>query len=570
MTGEMLVNGVDVYREFGVTPLRGTFDEVMKPVSAKKPLAVEIENEDGEEVYFPGDIALLAARDFTIPLAIVAYNSDDFFAKKLAFERLLRTGAFLMFFPKVNFGVTCYFSECNQYTQLEGIQIGATKRVSAVLNLKLREPNPANRQLTKETFAYGVVIDESIADPTLGRIGNDEMAKAAAVNELAIQGTLENGYLKRFKKDNGLQYEDGTTSIVDGSAGDVVSHMPDFYVMVETISATKHNVWVSPYPIPGFYKQTGFTIGSFKAAVNNASIYGAPANALWSVMNPSATFRGGNNDATNDALAKGYLQKARTLLSRTQFRAYAQNRGANYGMMDWNAHNVMMLLFMTKYATLNSQLPVSAPVNGFYAGGLGDGLSTVVSADWSAYNGYYPLAKIGQTLSKGLVDGEMSYTLSSFNAAGDLIVKLNSFMGIENPFGDIWEWIQGINIWKQTVAEGDQYLALLYALNKYADDTTGYDEAIAITKNQGWLKSVILQQKFSLLAKEVGGSSSTYFSDYFYNDTGLGLWGFLRSGDANYGAYDGLACASANSAPSNANTAVGSRLGFYGRVRPGL
>ena len=570
MTGEMLINGIDVYKEFGVTPLKGTFDEVMKPVAVKSPLAIELENEDGERVYFPDDIALLAARDLTVPLAIVAYNSDDFYAKKLAFERLLRTGPFLMFFPKVNFGITCYFSDCNQYTQLEAIQLGATKRVSAVLSVKLREPNPANRQLTKETFAYGVVIDESIADPTLERIGNNEMAMAAAVNELAVQGTLQNGYIKRFKKDNGLFYEDGTPAVVDGSAGDVVTHMPDFYAMVEEISPTKHNIWVSPYPIPGFYKQKGFTIGSFKAAVNNASVYGAPANSLWSVKNASTIFRGGNNDATNDALDKGFIQKARTQLSRTAFHAYAQNRGASYGLMDWNAHNVLMLLFMTKYGTLNSQLPVSGKVNGFYAGGLGNGLTTVASADWSAYNGYYPLAKIGQTLSKGLVDGEMDYTIPSFNAGGDVTVKLNSFMGIENPFGDLYEWIQGINIWKQTAGEGDQYLALLYALNQYKDDTTGYEEAVAITKSEGWLKSVILQDKFSLLAKAVGGSSSTYFSDYFYNGSSLGLYGLLRSAAANYGAISGLAYASSNYVPSNASTNFGSRLGFYGRVRPGL
>lgn len=570
MTGEMFVNNIDVYKEFGITPLKGTMDEVMKPVSHKSPLAVEYEGEDGENIYFPESLALIAARDLTIPLALVAYNSDDFLAKKSAFERFLQGGAFLVFFPNINFGMTCYYQECSQYTQLEAIKIGGSRRVSAILNLKLREPNPASRQLTKETYAYGVVIDESIADPTLERIGNMEMAKAAVVNELAIQGTLKDGYLRRFKKDNGLQYEDGTSSIVDGSAGDVVTHMPDFYALVEEISATKHNIWVSPYPIPGFYKQRGFTIGSFKAAANNAAVFGAPANSLWSVMNADPIFRGGNNDPTNDADPKGFLQKARTLLSRTQFYAYAQARGADYGLMDWNAHNVLMLLFMTKYGTLNSQLPISGKVGGYFAGGLGNGLTTLNGTDWSNYNGYYPVSKIGETLSKGLLDGEMSYTIPSFNAGGDLAVMLNSFMGIENPFGDLWEWIQGINIWKQNVAEGDQYLALLYDINKYKDDNTGYLSSKAITKSEGWLKSVILQDKFSLLPKDVGGSSSTYFSDYLYNNTSLGLRGLLRSGNARNGSNAGLAFASANNAPSNAYAYFGSRLGFYGRVRPGL
>lgn len=575
MTGELYINGIDVYREFGITPIKGTFNEVMKPISVKSPLTVELENEHGEVTLFPNNMTLLEARDFTIPLAIVAYNSNDFFDKKARFESMLQSGTFLMFFPKINLAMTCYLKDVTQYTQLEPVQVNASKRVSAVINLSLREPNPYVRGLNKEEHAYGVVIDENQPNPDLQRIGNEDMAKNAVVNELAVQGTLDQyGYLKRFNKTNGLLYADGSTSIVDGSAGNVITHMPPFYYLVEDVSATVHKLWVSPYPIPGFDMHPGFTTGCFKAAVNNAAVFGKPANSLWSVINSDIKFRGGNNDPTNDALEKGFLGKARTMLSRTNFRAYAQNQGPDYGLIDYNTHIALYMLFITKYATLNSQKAVSGKINGYYSGGLGSGLTSVNGTDWSNYNGYYPLVKCGLALQMGMVDGEIEHVIHDFNAGGDLIVKINNFMGIENPFGDLWEWTQGINIWKQTVEEGDKFLAYIYDNNIYEDSITDkYSRIFEFGKTgDGWLRRIVLGRYFDMLGIEIenGASSSTYFCDRFYNDLTPARRGLLRGGTANYGASAGLAYAGTAGAASGADALVGSRLGYYGRVRPGL
>ena len=67
-----------------------------------------------------------------------------------------------------------------------------------------------------------------------------------------------------------------------------------------------------------------------------------------------------------------------------------------------------------------------------------------------------------------------------------------------------------------------------------------------------------------IMPSVVGGSSSTYFCDYFY--TGIpaagGLRGVLFGGDANNGASAGFAYANTNYAPSATYTNVGSRLCF--------
>jgi hypothetical protein len=573
MTGELLIDGYDVYREYGVTPLRGTFNEVMRPVNVKSPLKIEIENQDGEEIYFPDNNTLIASREITIPVALVAYNANDFLSKKRKFEELLRKGMFFMYFSKIDTGMNCYLVDFQQYTQLEDIEIGQQKRVSATLNIKLKEPNPANRGLNKDTHAYGVVIDETQSNPDLERVGNDEMAKAALVNELAVQGTLQNGYLKRFQKDNGLRYEDGTPSITDGSAGNVVTHMPPFYFLNEQVTATKSNLYVSPYPVEGFTWHPGFTLGSFKASMNNTSVFGKPADTLWSVINTSTIFRGGNNDPTNDNLQKGYLGKPRTSQDRTDFWNAAQNQGSNYGIIGYHAHQALIMLFVTKYATLLSQKAVitTKDANGFYHGGLGAGVTTVISSEWSNYNGYNPLVQTGITLSLGLTDGEVDYTITDFNVSGDITVKQNSFLGIEGVFGDLWEWLQDINIWKQTVAEGDKFKAFIYDPNDSYENTIGgnHKRNYEFVKTQGWLKSIVGGSNFEVLGKETdnGASSSTFFTDYFYNNDTTGVRGLLRGGKANNGSNAGLSYATANNAPSHAAANVGSRLGYYGQVK---
>ncbi|PTN08036.1 hypothetical protein C8N47_11176 [Mangrovibacterium marinum] len=425
--------------------------------------------------------------------------------------------------------------------------------------------------------AYGVIIDTEQANPDLERIGNMDMAANAVVNEMAVQGTLTVdasgvGYLKRLNRTNGLLYEDGSDAILDGSAGNIMSYMPPFYYHVEPLDATHYRLWVSPYRIQYFKRHPGWCLGTTKAVVNNTAIYDRSANSLWSVVNESTTFRGGNNSATNDGLEKGFLGKPRTQTSRTSFFNYAQNQGANFGIINYAAHSAIMMLFATKYATLNSQKAVSEKVDGFYSGGLGNGLTTVDWTQWGAYNSNYPLVRTGETIGLGLIDGEVNKVITAFDAGADVNVKLNTFMGLENPFGDIWEWIQGINIWKQTVAEGDKYLAYIYDKNVYEDTITNkYSRFFEFTKSEGWLKNVVAGEHFDMLGAEVnnGASSSTYFSDYFYNNTSLGLRVLRRGGDANAGSNAGLACSNTSHAASFAFSTIGSRLGFYGRVRPG-
>lgn len=168
-----------------------------------------------------------------------------------------------------------------------------------------------------------------------------------------------------------------------------------------------------------------------------------------------------------------------------------------------------------------------------------------------------------------MFDAIKPYTLTAFDVGTDQVVSIPTFMGIENSFGHLWEWTQGINFLKEEAA----FKAYIYDNGAY-EDIIGvkHSRYFEFIKTQGWVKNMKLGAHFDLIASQIesGASSSTYMCDNFYNDPALGLRGLLRSGGACDGSVAGLVYAYSFNSVTNANTYVGSRLCFYGRVRPGV
>jgi hypothetical protein len=65
-----------------------------------------------------------------------------------------------------------------------------------------------------------------------------------------------------------------------------------------------------------------------------------------------------------------------------------------------------------------------------------------------------------------------------------------------------------------------------------------------------------------LMPTNVGGSSSTFWCDYYYLNVTPNLYGALLGGTAYDGAVDGFGYVNANGVPSAACAGIGSRLCF--------
>jgi hypothetical protein len=79
------------------------------------------------------------------------------------------------------------------------------------------------------------------------------------------------------------------------------------------------------------------------------------------------------------------------------------------------------------------------------------------------------------------------------------------------------------------------------------------------------MKEIAFGENGDITPNAVGGSTTTFFCDYFYTSipsSGSAIRGLLFGGNANNGAWAGFGYANSYNTPSSATTYIGSRLCF--------
>lgn len=421
----------------------------------------------------------------------------------------------------------------------------ATKDEMAALNVE-------------DLVMYGIEFDTSVSSPDCTRIGNPNLHRTLPVHSL-MRGCLLNddGVVQKY-----LNSSSWTAETRDGSAGQVMVEVPEHWMRYET-DGNKRRVKLSNVAIAGYTRIPRYYISAYEAAVQRS------ASKLCSVVNTSADYRGGANQADWDGTYRTLLGRPVTSITRTNCRTYARNRKA--GSTEWNcmtyaAQKDLYWLFAIEYATLNSQKAFNAAKdsNGYAQGGLGDGVSTLDSTRWSNFNGYHPFVPCGHTDTLGNGTGQVAFAMPS-QYGTTLTVQVPRYRGIENPFGHIWAWTDGINV----QIEPGNGLSKVYTCNdpaKFNDSNyDGYSHVGNEARTEGYVKSVIFGRDGEIMPDAVGGSSTTWFCDYHYTSIpgSTTLRGVFFGGIAHYGASAGLVCATSNGAPSFSHPNVGSRLCFY-------
>ncbi|MFZ4705465.1 MAG: hypothetical protein ACOYMF_05600 [Bacteroidales bacterium] len=416
---------------------------------------------------------------------------------------------------------------------------------------------------------YGIQWDTSVTSPVCTRIGDSQLHKHLPVQSL-MKGCVLNDagavvyYLNPY---DWTKKMDGTASKLDGTDGQVMVELPAHYRRFDSPTATLRQCKISLYALTGFTYVPSKYIGAYEAALQRST------SKLCSVVNLATDYRGGDNNATRDALASTFLGKAATSISRTNYRTYARNRGSvNWNLLTYDSYKSMFWLYFIEYANLNSQTAVNTAkdANGYAQGGLGNGVTDMNGTEWSNFNGYNPFVPCGFTNTLGNFSGELTYTAIDFGGAGaNRTTKPNRYRGIENPFGHVWKWIDGVNIEFQSAAAGG--LSKLWTCSLPANFTdanyANYTYLGNLSRANDYIKEM-LAGEIMPSAQGAGAGSSTYWSDYAYManipDSGTDLRGVIFGGSANYGAAAGLGYSISNNAPSFTDPAVGSRLCFLG------
>lgn len=409
----------------------------------------------------------------------------------------------------------------------------------------------------EERYAYGVEWDMASSSPDGKRVGNMQLHR-----ELPVQSGMRGVVLDN----NGgvYYYHEPTAWKMTFASKDYASmvEIPDHWYRIY-ITGTKFKMMLSSIPLPGYKHISKFYIGSSEAQMLRS------LGLLMSDKTNSTDTRGGDNTAEWDGTYRSLLGRPVTNLTRDQFRQAARKRGSGWEMYTYNAHKTLFWLFAVEYATLDSQKPFNAQkdANGFAQGGLGPGPTQMT--DWTNFNKINPLIPCGYTNEFGNGSGEKAYVVKNASGGTHATLMANRYRGIENPFGHIWKYTDGANI---QVTTGDAGLSILWTTDdpsNFSDTSyTGYNKKGNICRTNGYAKKMLLGEDGDIVATEIGGSSSTYWCDYYYTYTSANrMQVVLVGGNAGNGSFAGLASVDADCAPSGATRDFGSRLCFFPEYR---
>ena len=344
-----------------------------------------------------------------------------------------------------------------------------------------------------------------------------------------------NYYLNPY---NSLYKESGEPAVLTGADGQVMVEIPKFYIKKEK-KGTIYTWTISDLELPGFALHPAFLKDN--TVVDNR-YYGAYDACLYDVS--ASQYISGLNldDATSlidinaDILSSVSGIYPIVGINRAQARSLASKRGAGWRQLDFWLVQAIQILYLVEYQSFYSQNI------------LGDGNTADAYVASSSNQEDSPHSISGRSNSLG---NSSTNTLIGKNTVTNPPMAFMSYRGIENFFGNCWNWVDGFNI-NSSVAYVNN------TTSQFSDDTaTNYINIGTIANASGYPNS-ILNINNAILPATVGGSSSTYFTDYFWISTGWRV--ALFGGGASYGASAGVFCWGCDCDSSFRSRDIGARL----------
>jgi hypothetical protein len=425
------------------------------------------------------------------------------------------------------------------------------------------------------TGVYGVAWDKS-SNPTLTRI-NDSVGMVANVG---VDGEV-------VQNDFDFAPIFGEMAEVEDNLGNVFIRIPKFYI--KKTDGPDFKTWqVSKVRYAGFYLPWCFwdfekgeelpyiDVGKYTASLS-------PDNKLQSIPDVPP------------------------LVSRNivQFRDYAKANGKGYQQLDVHVIDIIRTLMFIEFGTLNIQSIMQGYVNGRYGvetdlAEIAENTTNRIIINSTSADNY----RVGQIISIGtsrygtnVCYGRVITAIETYDANNKAIyfdgepvdIAVGNFLmnsgtvngfsrkiasssgsigdntsgkypcvwrGIENPFGNIWQFVDGVNITDNQAwicKDADKYASNLFTdpyepLSYINCDANGYAKEFGFDH----------RNPFAEFTTSVGGSASTYYSDYYYQNTGQRVAQF--GGAWHRGSYAGLSSWTLTYASSYTYVYLGGRL----------
>ena len=433
-------------------------------------------------------------------------------------------------------------SKADKSTTLAGYGISDTYTKTEADNL-LREK--ADKVDVDDVKAYIGYTDDDIVGLCVDYENKTFKRLASAVNlsqgEDFDKFTMYGGRKRCNVSDDGTitAYYGDENYAEDGSNGQVMVYQPAFYYKVVPLKLEKNsdsgigyhlrkaNYYVSAKPKtgfklhPAFYDENGNAIDYILFSADEGSMYDVSAKAYVNDnVDESVTYEDG--DLLCSVAGKKPISGLRKGIgTKSNLEAMAQNRGEGWHLETIKATSANQLLTMVELGIMSTQ------------NGIGQGVVSI--SDNSSYN---CASLTGSTADLGNATGQATETINekggvqtTETASGKVSV---SYRGVENPWGNLWKHIQGINIWGDgTMCGGQPYVANNFAFNesKHSDNyepvgftlanASGFINAMGYGgENYDWL----------LMPSEIGGTNALPVGDYFYAESNLNGYRITRFG----------------------------------------
>ena len=432
---------------------------------------------------------------------------------------------------------------------------------------------------------YGVQWNVTSSATPVTQIGDATMLATLPVHTNITYGLVKNDKTVNYYLDESdfTKRANGDASDLTGADGQVMMIMPSFYERWEQDGNTVRYK-ISPYALSGFTLVPSYAIGIFE----------------------------GYKDGS-DTLCSVYNQTPTTSVTRANFRTYAAKRGTDWSQLSYEAYKTLTMLYLVEEADWNSQdagtlgdgmtnangtdwseynaySPVmttgqnlssgaytgskALSVNNWYAGTC-SATKTDTVVDASRFATSWVAGYVGDTIVNATTGDSATITAKLSNdqlevsaigsgtgvfTNGDRYYILNStlstqiayYRGVENVFGHLYKWVDGINIYANRVFTCQNPA-------QFTDnDSTNYTYRGTAPTSNGWITRLFYGSIIPQSISGAGAGSSTWMCDYYYQSTG---WRVADGGGALNGAASaGLWCASFHYSSGNADAVIGARL----------
>lgn len=278
--------------------------------------------------------------------------------------------------------------------------------------------------------------------------------------------------------------------IEDGSLGQVMIYQPKFYyqrIPIKTDNGLvgkiirKETIAISASPQPGFKIHPAFvdtngnTLEYILLPAYESCYYSVSNNSL--ITNDSGTMNFEQDKLFSIAGAKP-CSGVNNQLTVTNAEKMATNIGQGWHITNAAAESANQMLMLIEFGTLNGQIALEA------------GLSNLPNTE-----GYNCASQTGSTSSLGNATGFATSTINitnnqtnTYNVAGRRAI---SYRGMENPWGNTWRFVGGLNI----SGNGAQRGGIPYVCSDFNYTPTqisnNYTSAgFCLPANNGWISAM--------------------------------------------------------------------------------